>query len=63
MWIKINNRSDKTMSIDEEIEIRLAIIDENTEKILSLLEKKESKKSNLESDNNRLLENETYGGL
>lgn len=51
------------MSIDEEIEIRLAIIDENTEKILSLLEKKESKKSNLESENNRLLENKTYGGL
>lgn len=50
------------MSIDEEIEIRLAIIDENTEKILSLLEKKE-KESNCEINNNRLLENETYGGL
>ena len=50
------------MSIDEEIEIRLAIIDKNTEKVLSLLEKKE-KETNCESENNRLLENETYGGL
>ena len=53
------------MSIDEEIEIRLAIIDKNTEKILSLLEKKEkeTKKSNCEVNNNSSLESETYGGL
>ena len=53
------------MSIDEEIEIRLAIIDENTEKILSLLEKKEkeTQKSNYEVNNNSSFESETYGGL